>query len=504
MTGGAGFEWFLRDGRRENADAEQARRHARHRPAAGVARHRSAAEAARRAMECSPDAFVVVDDDGLVIEWNAGAERLFGWTRDEMADQRLTLVTPLASTDEVQPFGELTGREGTADARRVTMPVVDRAGNTRMVQLTVWPIEWDAGAAHAGIFRVLGEQAAQQAVCCGGAIVESTDAAITSENLGGCILSWNAGAESTFGYTSEEMVGRHASVLTPPERVAETARLYDDARQGRSVSNFETVRVRKDGSRVDVALTVSPIHDVHHDVVGVSTVARDISEQVRMNAALEAAFQDAREAEARSRRFLADAAHQLRNPMAGVRACADSLLRTSSPAGRERLLARLIDDMARAARLVDRLLRVARLDQGETPDPRPTDLVALCRREAERARIQSPELEVTVTGAVGESFCVDADVVAEILSNLLDNACRYACGRIEVALSCTPESIEIAVSDDGPGLAPDKAEVAFERFATLDHRGGSGLGLPIARGLARAHGGDLTYGAGGFRLRLPA
>jgi len=420
-----------------------------------------------------------------------------------MAEQRLSLVTPKEGQDDVAPFGEVIRTGGTVTARRNVVPVVHRDGSTAMVELTVWPVGSDGRSWHAGLFQVLDQRATERAVCCGGAIVESTDAAIMSESLDGRILSWNGGAQAIYGYSAEEALRLHAAVLTPPSRVTETAGLYERACQGEAITDHETLRVRKDGSLVDVALTVSPIHDMRGQVVGVSTVARDISEAMRMKVALQTALDEARRAEERSRRFLADAAHQLRNPLAGVRACADALLRAESTDGRERLLARLIDDVARAAGLVNRLLRVARLDQGEEPRPIPSDLVALCRTEGERAGLLAPHLEVMATAAgLDAPVSVDADVAREILSNLLDNACRYARSRVDVVAGLKGDTVVVSVSDDGPGMSPDQAQLVFQRFATLGHLGGSGLGLPIARGLARAHGGDLTYENGRFILRL--
>ena len=93
-------------------------------------------------------------------------------------------------------------------------------------------------------------------------------------------------------------------------------------------------------------------------------------------------------------------------------------------------------------------------------------------------------------------------MVSEVLANVLDNARRHASRRIDLVVAAADHTVEIRVVDDGPGLPDPLVERAFERFVSLDGKGGSGLGLPIARGLARAHGGDLTY-EGGFVLRLP-
>lgn len=220
---------------------------------------------------------------------------------------------------------------------------------------------------------------------------------------------------------------------------------------------------------------------------------------------LEAAVGEAEAAEARSRRFLADAAHQLRSPVAGAQACAETLLREAPGPAQDRLLADLARETTRAARLMSGLLQVARLDQGQAISPRPSDLVGLCTTEAVRVGRVAPGIDIVVRAGPGiASVDVDPDAVREIVSNLLDNARRHATARIEVTVTTGDGTVEVRVGDDGPGLGDDQVERAFERFVSLDAMGGSGLGLPIARGLARSHGGDLVWEDATFVLRLPA
>jgi two-component system, OmpR family, sensor kinase len=132
-------------------------------------------------------------------------------------------------------------------------------------------------------------------------------------------------------------------------------------------------------------------------------------------------------------------------------------------------------------------------------------VASLCREEAERAAVLAPNLEVTahVTDRSG-TIDVDPDAIREVLANLLDNGRRHAATRIDVTFARNGDIAQMSVVDDGPGLPERVAERAFEPFVVLDGHGGSGLGLAIARGIARAHGGDLTYEDGRFVLRLPA
>ena len=224
----------------------------------------------------------------------------------------------------------------------------------------------------------------------------------------------------------------------------------------------------------------------------------------------------ARASEARTRRFVADAAHELRTPLAGVQAVAEA---ATSPEldveERDRLHLLLLRETRRAGRLVDDLLALARIDAGIELRRDPVELVDLANAEAERVRLLAPERDVTVVGAP-VTVPGDGARLAQVLGNLLDNARRHtpAGGRITVRVSAGPVAT-VRVEDSGPGVPPADRERIFDRLVRLDEArtfddGGAGLGLAIARGIARAHGGDLQCvapedGVGAvFELTLPA
>ena len=115
------------------------------------------------------------------------------------------------------------------------------------------------------------------------AIVESSEDAIVGKSLDGTIVSWNAGAERMFGYSAGEVKGRHISMLAPPDRPCEVPALLERIKRGERVDHFETVRVRKDGRRIDVSVTISAIKDATGKVLGASAIKRDITEQKRVN-----------------------------------------------------------------------------------------------------------------------------------------------------------------------------------------------------------------------------
>lgn len=480
-----------------------------------AARSRHMEERSRKIIDTATDAFVAVDLGGRIIDWNDGAERLFGVARDAAlgADAFETMFPPELRDEHRGRLEQLriTG-ERRRRGRRVETVARRADGSTFAAELIMWATgEAGERTINAFVHDMSERRRAEEARYRLAAIVDSSDDAIIGKDLDGTIVSWNHGAECMYGYSAEEITGRPVTVIVPPDRHHEVEQALEKVRRGQGVPHHETVRLTRHGAPVEVSLTVSPIRDATGAVIGASSIARDITEQRWLAStldstlvALEKALEEARASEARSRRFLADAAHQLRTPMAGIRACAETLLRGPAPSERDRLLADMVRETSRASRLVTGLLKIARLDQGGELAPTSCDLVEVCCDEADRARVLAPDLEITVEAAdLHEHPTLDADAVREILANLLDNARRHARRHIAVTVRTRIGAVEVRVADDGPGVAPGMAEQVFERFVSLDNRGGSGLGLPIARGLARAHGGDLRYEAGGFVLRLP-
>ncbi len=202
--------------------------------------------------------------------------------------------------------------------------------------------------------------------------------------------------------------------------------------------------------------------------------------------------------EERTKRFVADAAHELRTPIAGIQAVAEALMQTASAEERERLNLLLVRESRRAGRLVDDLLALARIEAGLELHRERVDLLALAEAEVGRTRLLAPDFDIA---AEGEPAFVSGDPqrLAQVLANLADNA-RQATGpsgRVRLRVSRAGSFARLAVADNGPGVPPADRERIFDRLVRLDaardrRSGGSGLGLPIARGVVRAHGGELS------------
>jgi PAS domain S-box-containing protein len=344
--------------------------------------------------------------------------------------------------------------------------------------------------------------------------VESSDDAIVSKTLDGRIRSWNAGAMRLFGYTSEEVIGKPITIIIPPELHEEEHRILEKLQRGERIDHFETTRVTKDGRRIPISLSVSPVRDSRGVVIGASKVARDISERKRAEQAL-------READRRKDEFLALLAHELRNPLAPIRYA----LATSRKAGRtleqQKRAEEVIErQVAHMSRLLDDLLDVSRITHGtlELKKSR-TELTLVLGAAIEAARpILDSKNHTLSLDLPKQTVRLEADPVrlAQVFSNLLINAAKYtdAGGSIELRATREGSGVVVAVRDNGMGISADMMSRLFTLFSQAHtelgrSEGGLGVGLALARGLVALHGGRVEARSDGpgrgseFIVRLP-
>ena len=466
----------------------------------------------REVLETAPEVYVAVDGEGVVQDWNRAASRLFGPDKADAVGALLTRFVPDgAAASVLAHLAAAVDRAGGDAPDPLELDLLTAAGHRFSAECLVWGVDRRDGLLlHLFVRDVDDRRRAQETAALLAAVVDGSTDAVITENRDGRLVSWNRAAELMFGWTAEQMIGTSGAVLLPHGKADEHRGFVADVLASRVAGSFETERLSCSGELVPVAVRMSPVRDASGRVMAVSYTARDISEQRWLaqtldstSERLQVALDEATVAEESSRRFLADAAHQLRTPLTGIRACAELLLRGAPEADRDRLLATMVRETARSAHLITALLRIARLDQGEAPPPGSVDLVAVCRDEVDRLSLLSPDLAVVLeAGEAVPLLLLDMASCHEILSNLGDNARRHAATRVVFRVEVAGGQLVVRVTDDGAGVLAMDAERIFERFVSLDGGSGSGLGLPIARGLARALGGDLRY-ADGFCLTLP-
>jgi PAS domain S-box-containing protein len=341
------------------------------------------------------------------------------------------------------------------------------------------------------------------------AIIDSSDDAIVSKTLAGVITSWNRAAERMFGYTAAEAIGRHITLIIPVERHAEENDVLARIQRGESVDHFETVRQTKDGRRLTISLSVSPIRDARGAIVGASKIARDITERKRVEAERVLLLEEAQAANRAKDDFLAMFGHELRNPLAAIASAASVLD-----------LARSVDDIRRPRdvikrqvvylrRLVDDLFDAARVRAGKILlDRRPLNLAEAVEQALTVVRGSVSAVRHVIDTQL-DVVWVDADPVRldQIILNLLTNAVKYTpAGRtIRLQTFADGDHAVLRVEDEGVGIASDLLPRIFGLFVQGDHtpergQGGLGIGLTLVKTLVELHGGTVTAESLGPRL----
>lgn len=300
------------------------------------------------------------------------------------------------------------------------------------------------------------------------------------------------------------LAGVSRAMLAPLDRLTDLARDITTGDRGR--------RLRPDRPKTELGRAASAFDDMLDEL--------EDSEKRAQRAA-----DAAQRAEAAVRRFLADAAHELRTPIAGIQAAAEQIAgNVGQDVGQEevdpevlrqhRRATMLLTEARRATRLVTDMLDLSYIDAGLPLELKDVDLIGIVDTQLERAALLAPQLDLGRTGLDTLAVRADPTRLAQVLSNLLDNSRRYTPpgGQISVDVRRVGGAAEVTVTDTGIGIRAEDAERVFDRLVRLDSargrdHGGAGLGLPIARALADAHGGRLTCvphdGGACFRLILP-
>lgn len=456
--------------------------------------------------------------DGIITSCSDSDAQLFQYTPADLVGRVLVALMPGLQLDGVGVLdrvrrGEsvgglaMTGRTRDGDGVPLSValsPLVDANGTVTGVSVAVHVLDLRAPDPRAWL----------------AAIVESSEDAIVSKTLDGIITSWNGAAEQMFGYRAADAIGRSIRLIVPAERYEEEDRVLARIRRGELVEHFETVRIHKNGARVDVSLTVSPVRDELGNIVGASKIARDIGERKRTEEERARLLREAQEANRAKDQFIAMLGHELRNPLGAIMSALQILQRVGAnePAAAH---ARAVATRQgwHLAKLVDDLLDVGRVLAGKIViDPRPLDLGQIVRSYVATLRSQG-KLDRHDVSIAAASVTVSADPVRleQIIANLLGNALRYTPpgGHIRVSVEASDSQAVFAVEDDGIGIAPELLPRIFDVFVQSERRldraaGGLGIGLTLVKRLAELHGGSVeatSEGAGRgsrFVVRMPA
>jgi PAS domain S-box-containing protein len=470
-------------------------------------------------VDSSDDAIISKDLDGRITSWNKSAEKMFGYSAEEIVGLPITTIIPperLHEEDEIIRHlrrGERIDHFETLRRRK--------DGRLIEVSVTISPVKNEQGqvVGASKVARDISEARQNSQVgALLAAIVDSSDDAIISKNLNSIITSWNAGAVKMFGYVAREVIGRPIWMLFPPDRISEESMILDRIRRGERIEHYETVRMRKDGSYIDVSLTVSPVKDKDGRVVGVSKIARDITESRRALRALEIARRDLEHANEQLRTLTTGLEERVREKTAEIEqsredweSFAYSLshdlrahIRTVANFGQmlreeagTRLNAQEQDYLARVARAADRMrdlvngvlafTKVVQTNLGLHS----VSLDDVVRQAVEGTpQLQAPAVELQIHGPLGKVLANGVGL-QQCVVNLLTNAAKYVAKdvrpRIDVRGERHGDMLRLWVEDNGIGIPPDEQAGVFsifQRSTNARSYEGSGVGLAIVRRVA--------------------
>ena len=461
--------------------------------------------------DSSDDAIISKNLDGVITNWNRGAERIFGYSREEAVGRSISMLIPADRVEEendvIQKLesGERIDHFETI-RRRKDGDIID-------VSVTISPLKDAAGTIMGAstIARNITEQKeGGRADLLLAAIVASSDDAIVSKNLSGVITSWNQGAERMFGYTADEAIGQSVYMLLPPDRFEEETSILERLRRGDRVDHFETTRVRKSGEHFPVSLTISPVRNLRGEIVGASKIARDISELKRIFLEREqlleserAARMQAEHANRMKDEFLATVSHELRTPLNAIVGWTQVLKEGRNTPDDISQGVEVIDRSARIqAQLIDDLLDLGRIASGKmTLDVQWLDIVRVVHEAIASVQHAATAKQISIKTIFNSSrggMMGDPQRLQQVVWNLLSNAIKFTPknGAVVVTVTRVSSHMEISVCDNGRGIDPNFLPHVFERFRQADasttrQYGGLGIGLALVRQLVELHGGQV-------------
>ena len=327
------------------------------------------------------------------------------------------------------------------------------------------------------------------------AIVESSEDAIFNKTLDGTILTWNRAAQEMYGYRPEEIIGKNVALLAPPDRPNEIASILERLRHGKRTAPFETERVTKDGRRINVSLSISPVFDEEGKISEAATIARNITDRKRTETALRRAEKLATAGE-----LGATIAHEMNNPLAAATNLVYLIRKNKSLDEKARKQLELLDqELGRMAHMTRRTLGFYR----DTSSPVPADMSQIMDEVLElyASKLQSKAIKVQKEYQAHAEVAVFPGEIRKVFSNLIANAIdamrRQGTITIRVRTSHSWNhsrlpGARVTVADSGTGITAADKQRIFEPFYTTKKETGTGLGLWLSKDIVQKHGGSIS------------
>lgn len=482
-------------------------------------------------LDNATDAIITISTDGRIFDWNARAVETFGWTAAEAKGRRLAeLIIPpdLRESHDAGLRRYISTGKAHVLNKRLELEALAKDGRRFPMELTIRRIALGDDVYFTGFARDLTSirraEAARSRLI---AALESCDDAILTHTPEGVITFWNRGAERIFGYSRDEAVGKPVTMLAPGGSSELLRPIIENVGKGVRVDSLETVWQRKDGARIDVLLTISPVQDASGRVVAASQVARDMTPQKRAEAQLRRLNEDLRhrtveltqknqEVEA----FVYIVSHDLRTPLVNLqgfsreltiscRALAEILRDATLPAKDLGRLQAVLDEEIPGAlryitasiekfeRLINALVTLSRTGRQEYRIE-PLDVSALVRDTLDSMKHLLDEQRIRVEVGALPPATADRTALGQVFGNLISNAVKYlrpgVPGVIQIGGRRADELVEFWVVDNGMGIPPSARAKLFQVFQRFHPSSapGDGMGLAIVKRIVERHGGEVS------------
>lgn len=332
------------------------------------------------------------------------------------------------------------------------------------------------------------------------AIIESSVDAIISKTLKGIITSWNIGAEQIFGYSESEVIGKHISILIPPNRIPEENIIINNIKSGNRVEHFETIRIAKNGREIPISLTVSPIKNSRGQIIGASKIARDITIQNEARQKLHLYNKQLEKINSYKDEFIGMASHELKTPLTSVNLYLQMLQRSETNEQNKKFITQSVSQLNKLNCLVSDLLDVSKIQSGKLllrPDSFEVNelIYEVAKIMQETNNSHAIEIKSSITNK--KFIIADKHRLEQVMINLLTNAIKYSpnSDRVVINVIDKGEKIKVSVTDFGIGVPDDQQEKIFTRFYRIEELGpsysGLGIGLYISSEIITSHGGHL-------------
>ncbi|MEP6616193.1 MAG: PAS domain S-box protein [Ginsengibacter sp.] len=446
------------------------------------------------------------DKNGTINYFNETALKLWGWTPDHQDITAFYNSLKIYDRDGKvipQERNPITLALQSCNSVYDEEVMIERPDGTRISALISIEILYDEDHQQRGVLGVYQDTTERNKAEIGlkrlAAIVESSDDAIISKTLQGIITSWNSAAIRIFGYNDEEIIGKPINILIPAGKQDEEREIISKIKAGERIDHFETVRSRKDGSEINISLTVSPIKNDRGEIIGASKIARDITNRVKIDKQLKEYADQLKELNNYKDDFMAMASHELKTPLTVIKANLQLLELRLEDDPNHTFINNTMKQVNKLGNLISDLFDVTKIQAGQLQlnltEFDLNDLVA----ETIGNIAHTSNSHTIQSNIQKEDVKIKADYLRleQVLINLLTNAIKYSPSADQVILTTNVENknVVVSVKDFGIGIPNQDLEKVFTRFFRVKGLAstfsGSGIGLYISSEIVKHHGGKM-------------